>query len=272
MRELRHAAGLDQPTVARHLRCTVGKVSLAENCERPFRLRDLSEVLLSLYDVDEARWPEYLDACERSHQKAWWDHYDEDTLPRWYARYVGLEQGALSLRGLCVQLVHGLLQTPAYARTIMAEAPLAMTEEDAATRTEVRLARQAALERQRHPLHVHLVLDEAVLRRVVGGPEVMAEQLDHLATLAEWDTVTLQVMPFDRGYYFDGQGEPVILGFPWDDDPGVVYVEGRTGGDVLDAAHDVADYAQAFDHARHLALPTVESAAMIRNLAWEQQR
>lgn len=265
MVERRNAARLSQRAVADALRNTVGKVSGAETCETAFRLRDLTEVLFDLYAVPEADRPQYLAACEHSKERAWWDAYDEEVLAKWLRRYIGLEQGASELRGISMQVVPGLLQTPAYARTIMAEAPLRLSEADAAARTEVRLARQQALDH----LSMHWLLDEAVLRRVVGGSEIMADQLEHLVALADLCDVTVQVVPFSRGYYFDGTGEPVIMSFAWGDDT-VVYVEGRTGAECLEAPADVADYEQAFDHAASLALSPVESAAMIKQLAQEQ--
>lgn len=267
MRARRLAAGFDQRAVADRLRCTVTKVSYGETAERPYRLRDLTEILLPLYDVPEDEWPAYLEACERSRERGWWQDYDEDVVQDWYARFLGLEQGASTLRGFVMQVVPGLLQTPAYVRTVMAEAPLKLTPEEATGRLEVRLRRQEVLTRRPEPLDVHYVLDEAVLRRVVGGPEVMRDQLVHLAEVATRPNVTLQVLAFERGFYFDGQGEPVILGFPWPDDPGVVYVETRTGGDCLQEPHEVDDFVQSFDHVRRRALSPVESVAMIRDIA-----
>jgi transcriptional regulator with XRE-family HTH domain len=267
MRALRVACDLPQRIVADRLRCTVTKVSYVETGERPFRMRDLTEILLPLYGVPEDDWPRYLDACERSRQKSWWDAYEEDIVPDWFAYYLGLEQGASTLRGFAVQLVPGLLQTPAYARAIISDIATGVTSEDAAARTEVRLRRQEVLTREVEPLTVHYVLDESVLRRVVGGYDVMRDQLTHLATLADRPNVTLQVLPFEQGYAFDGKGEPTILGFPWPDDPGVVYVEGRLVGECLEQPHEVDDYVQAFDHLRRVALPPVESLRMIETFA-----
>lgn len=263
----RDAKQLSQREVADRLRCLVGKVSNAETGERCFRPRDLTEILLPLYDVPEDEWPRYLDACERSKGRGWWDEYDEDIVPRWYAYYLGLEQGAVTLSGFTMQVVPGLLQTRAYARTIMGGEASGLIEEDAAGRLDVRLRRQHLLEREPQPLVVHYVLDEAVLRRLVGGPDVMAEQLAHLVELAERDNVTIQVLPFTRGYYYDGQGEPVLLRFPWPDDPGVAYIEGRTSGETIESEHVIADIDRAFEHVRRVALPELESVTMIKTIA-----
>lgn len=267
MRSKRLAAGLDQRAIADRLRCTTTKVSYSETGERPFRLRDLYEVLLPLYEVPKDDWAPYLAACELSKQRAWWDAYEEEVIADWYRYYVGLEQGASTLRGFAALLIPGLLQTPAYARAVMTDPASGLTSEDAAGRTEVRLRRQDVLTRETEPLNLHYVLDEAVLRRVVGDPDVMHEQLAHLLELGERPNVTLQVLTYEQGYAFDGAGNPVILGFPWPDDPGVVLVEGRSNGQYFEAPHAVDDFVRGFEHLQRTALPPLESLAMTENLA-----
>lgn len=267
MARLRLAKGLSQREVADRLRCQVAKVSEGETAKRPFKLRDLSEILLPLYGVAEHDWPTYLDAAERSRRHGWWEDYDEDIVPRWFGYYLGLEDGAVSLSGFTMQVVPGLLQTRAYARTIMSGEASALLDEDAAERLDVRMRRQLILEREPQPLSVHFVLDEAVLHRLVGGADVMAEQLARLIELAGRPNVTIQVLPFSRGYYYDGQGEPVLLRFPWPDDPGVAYIEGRTSGDTFEDEPVISDIERAFDHVRHVALPELESVTMMKAIA-----
>jgi transcriptional regulator with XRE-family HTH domain len=267
MRARRLAAGLEQRYVADRLRCTASKVSYCESGDRSFRSRDLSEILLPLYEVPVDEWPRYLEACERSKQKGWWDDYDEDVIADWYRYYVGLEQGASKLRGFAALLIPGLLQTPAYARAVMTDTASGLTSEDAAGRTEVRLHRQDVLTREVEPLAVHYVLDEGVLRRIVGGHEAMGEQLAHLVELVRRPNITLQVLTFEQGYAFDGKGDPLILSFPWPDDAGVVLVEGRNNGQYYEAPHEVDDFARGFDHLQRTALTPVESVTLIENLA-----
>jgi hypothetical protein len=237
--------------------------------QRAFRRRDLEEILLPLFEVPAERWPEYLDACDRSRQRGWWHDYDDEVIPEWFRHYLGLEDGASTLRGFAMQVVPGLLQSRAYARVITAEAD---TPEDAADLLDIRMRRQRLLVREPDPLQVHYVLDEAVLRRRVGSAEIMRQQLDHLVELAERPNVTLQVLPFDRGYYFDGKSEPDILGFPWDDDPGVVLVQGQgDDGRCLDEPAQVQDYEVAFEKVERLALTPVESPELLRRIAQDHQ-
>jgi transcriptional regulator with XRE-family HTH domain len=271
MKAQRLACGLDQKTVSDRLRSSVAKVSYIENGERPFRTRDLTEILLPLYGVPEDEWPQYVRACELSRERGWWQLYEEEVVPSWFAEYIGLEQGASTLRGFVMQLVPGLLQTPAYATTIMGEEASALEPEEAAGRTEVRLRRQEALAREPEPLRMHYVLDESVLRRRIGSTVIMAEQLEHLTTMAAQPNVTLQVLPFEKGYYFDGKAQPVLLQFPWPDDPGVVLVESRVRGELLNDPVEVADYESAFDHLRRIALSPLDSVAMIHDLGKEQR-
>lgn len=266
MRTYRRAAGLTQEEVADALRCDVSKVSYSETAARPFREKDLQQVLFRLYAVPEDDQAALLAAHRRSRSKAWWDSYDEETVPLWYRKYLGLEQGAREVNGFLLQLVPGLLQTADYARAIMTGVASALDEEEAAGRTEVRLRRQELLVRQPDPLCVHYILDEAVLRRVVGGPDVMVDQLLQLIEFGRQDHITLQVLTFKQGYYWDGKGEPAILHFPWDEDS-VVYIESRLGGEFLEREADVRSYERAWDHLRRTALPPLESLAMIETVA-----
>jgi transcriptional regulator with XRE-family HTH domain len=258
--------GLSQREVATQLRCTVTKVSYGENAERAFRARDLTEILLPLYGVPEEEWPTYIEACNLSRRRGWWHDYDEEIVPDWYSYYLGLEQGASTIRGFTMQVVPGLVQTRRYAASIMAAEASALGPEDAAGRLDVRMRRQEILQRFPTPPSVHFVLDEAVLRRRVGGPDIMAEQLERLVELADRPNVTLQVLPFDSGYFFDGSGEPIILGFPWPDDPGLVYIEGRLSGECLESSHEVEDFVAAFNLVRHAALDPLASLEMMKEI------
>jgi hypothetical protein len=183
--------------------------------------------------------------------------------------YVGLEQGAAQLRVYDAQLISGLLQTEEYTAAIVRRGIAELTEQQIASRIEVRTARKAVLTREPDPLRLWVVLDEAVLRRVVGSRQVMRNQLTHLADAAEQAKITLQVLPFQHGAHPGMQGPFSILGFPWPSDPGVVYVEHRSGAFYLEASPDIEAHTAAFEHLCALALPPDESTTMIRNVAKE---
>jgi transcriptional regulator with XRE-family HTH domain len=266
---LRKEAGLDQKAVAKALRCTVGKVSYYETAERPVVVRDLDEVLLPLYDVPEERWPIYLQAAKDSRRKGWWERYDAATLPSWLSLVVGLEQGASQLRIYEAQLVPGLLQTREYADAVARRGTAERTEDEIARHVELRLARQAALDREPDPLRLWVVIDEAVLRRVVGSQGVMRGQLEHLAEMAQRPKVTVQVVPFARGAYPGMTGRFEIIGFPWPTDPGVAYVEHRAGALYLEEPREIEAHVVAFEHTSALAVSPSESLTMIRDAAKE---
>jgi transcriptional regulator with XRE-family HTH domain len=188
MRRMREEAGLGQKDVARKLRCTVTKVSYIETGVRSFKLIELEDVLLPLYGVPESEWPHYLDACKRSKERGWWEYYDPDIVPEWVQKYLGLEQGAKSLRSFMLQFPHGLVQTRGYAEGLMARDPAQLTDDEIKGRVEVREKRQTVLSRAERlptgetrdaPLKFHSVMDEAILRRAVRGGPALRRTLIH---------------------------------------------------------------------------------------------
>jgi transcriptional regulator with XRE-family HTH domain len=268
LRRMRAAAGLEQKQVARALRCTVTKVSYFENAQRPVVPRDLDEILLPLYGVPEDEWPPYLAAAEKARKKGWWEEYDDDVLPDWFRRYVGFEQGAASLQTYQSSVMSGLLQTSDYMAGLMAENPVEITDDLVRRRIELRLRRQEVLTRPSDPLQCWVVLDEAVLWRAIGGPQVMRAQLDHLVDVAQQPNVTLQVLPFSRGAH-PGIGTGfTILRFPWDTDPGVVYLEsGSSAGLYLEELDEIDDHRRIFERLCVMSLEPDASVAMVRELA-----
>ncbi|HEY8526679.1 MAG TPA: helix-turn-helix transcriptional regulator [Acidimicrobiales bacterium] len=274
MRRRRLAAGLSEKDTADALRSTASKVSYTESGKHSFKPRDLTEVLLPLYGVPEEEWPPLLEACRRSRTRGWWQTYDEEIVPDWLARYIGLEQGASSLRSWEALYPHGLLQTERYAEALMRHELARFSDDEVEARLEVRMHRRSVLTREGAPLEAHFILDEAILRRVVGGPEVMVDQLEHLAEAAALPNVTLQVLPFSRGPHPDFSGSFTILGFGWDDMDGsggssAVYVEGRISADFLERGPEVQDHEIVFDQLAHLALPPDESIDLVRAVATE---
>lgn len=259
---LRQRAGLEQKDVAKALRCSVGKVSYYETAERPVVVRDLDEVLLPLYGVPEDRWPVYLQAARDSRQKGWWERYDPATLPDWFSLFVGLEQGAARIRVYEAQLVPGLLQTHAYAEAVTRSGTAERTEEEIERHVELRLARQAVLDRDPDPLRLWVVLDEAVLRRMIGGPAVMAEQWEHVLSRVDSAGVSIRVVAFGAGVHAaEGVGFTV---FDFDDDDltPVVYAEQLSRNTFVDEADEVAVYTSALADAELMG----ESATASREL------
>ncbi|MGI8307681.1 helix-turn-helix domain-containing protein [Saccharopolyspora hattusasensis] len=266
---LRKAANLEQKDVAKALRCTTAKVSYIENAERSIMLRDLEEVLLPLYSVPAEKWPKYVQAARDSRKRGWWESYDSDALPDWFSLFVGLEQGASQLRVYEAQLIPGLLQTREYAHAVSQRGPVEREQEQIERHVEVRVGRQEALCRKAKPLRLWVVLDEAALRRVVGSPQVMRDQLRHLAELMRKPKVTVQMIPFEQGAHPGMVGRFQILDFPWPGDPGVAYVEHLGGAVYLEGPGEIAAHVIAFEHLCALALSPDDSVKMVESIAKE---
>jgi transcriptional regulator with XRE-family HTH domain len=189
--------------------------------------------------------------------------------PGWLNVYVGLEQSACRYRGYEPTVIPGLLQTPAYADAILRGDITPRTEADLTRLVRMRMDRQKALTRRPHPLDVSVVVDEVALRRVMGGRDVMARQLEHLADAARCPNVTLQVMPIEGRSHSVGFGAFVILGFPWASGTDLVYQENRANAVYLEAPHEVKPHVAVFEHLAEVALSPWESIDLIRTVAKE---
>lgn len=272
LRRLRESLGLSQADAARFLRCQVPKISLIESNQRHVREADLKK-LLTLYEVPEVEWDYYLTVAQRSRAKGWWEQYDERTVPQAFAYYLGLEQGAERLRVYHPALIHGLLQTREYAEAVLEHTPNGLSPEWIHRVVALRQRRQIALRRSRNPLHLSAVVDESALRRVLGGPKVMQEQLEHLVELVEqYANVTVQLMPFDRGAVSAGFS---IISFPWADDS-VVFTEhqDRDQGAVtnLESVEAVDAHSYCFERLSALALSPDESKEVLLQAAADYAR
>jgi transcriptional regulator with XRE-family HTH domain len=266
LRSLREAARLTCEEVAEHMECSASKISRVETGRVSVSPRDVRD-MLGLYGVDAQQRDSLVQLARESRQKGWWHAYSDTIQPR-FATYVGLEDAAAEIRTYEVNLIPGLLQTEDYARTVIAAGNLTGTHEDVERRVALRMARQPALTGT-DPPQLWAVLDEAVLRRTVGGRGLMRMQLDHLVGLAAMPNVAVQVIPFVAGAH-PGMGKPfVILAFPERADPDVVYLEDLTSTLYLEDVDEIDRYNMLFNHLRATALSFEESAALITSAAKE---
>ncbi|MFY1634575.1 helix-turn-helix domain-containing protein [Solwaraspora sp. WMMB335] len=259
LRALREAADLTLDQVIQKVKIGKSTLSRVENAQVSVTTRNVMK-LLRLYGAPAETAAEILQLAGEARQHSWWLDYSK-TLPDWFAEYVAFENEATQHRIYDVQLVNGLLQTADYARTIIsAEFPDAPPEkiED---RIDVRATRQRIMDRI-DPPRMWFVLDEAVLHRPIGGPQVMAAQLEHLSTMAQRPSITIQVLPFRQGAHM-GMGVPFTL-LDFSDHPTVVYQENLSGAAVLDKAYHVETHGLAFDHLRATALSPADSLAFLR--------
>ncbi len=262
LKELRERATRTADEAADFLEVKRQTITRMEAGESLCRRRDLS-ALVAWYGGTDA---------ERAEALRRWDDAKQDTtrivLPGAIApqlrSYLRSEADASVEKITSVQAVHGLLQTFDYAAAIHA-APSGFPLSDAEIEkyAGARISRQGRL-RGPNPVTIHVVMDEAVIRRVVGGREVMREQLAHLASLSAQPNVTLQVAPFDVGAYGTMSGDATILEFPDVEDAPAAYVEYVGGGKWVENADDVARLATTFERVVRAALSPTDTVALFR--------
>jgi transcriptional regulator with XRE-family HTH domain len=240
LRRLRTDMGLSREEAAEAIRASEWKIHRLENGQVGFKERDIID-LLRLYGVtDPDEVNELLALAREANTPGWWQHYG-DVLPPWFRTYVDLESAATLIRTYEGQFVPGLLQTDDYMRALVRGAHLEESSEEVGRRVRLRLARQTLLTRE-HPPRLWAVVDEAALRRPVGGREVMRGQLERLLDASKLPNVTLQVLPFAGGAHSAMVGAFSILRFADRELPDVVYLEHLTNAVYLDKRAEVERY------------------------------
>ena len=263
LRRLREAAGTTIDQVAERMECSASKVSRIETGQSGVSSREIRKILAA-YEVDGPKGEELVEMAREAKQRGWWQLYGTVLT----SAYVGLEAAATELRSFEPLVVPGLLQTEEYARAMVhAGWPGASTEE-VEQRIRVRMKRQSLLY-QDDPLRLSIVLDEAALRRPVGGIDVMRRQLDRLLQAAELPHVTLQVLPLHAGAHGGMDGAFTILLFDEPANQNLVFAANGAGGLFLEKDEEIARYAGIFDGLRNGALSPRSSAEMIATLAKE---
>ena len=244
LRRLRESKGMSRDDAGYTIRASGSKISRLELGRVGFKLRDVED-LLKLYGVEEGETRDALLAlAEQANAPGWWHKYG-DVLPEWFQVYVGLEEAAKLIRTYEVQFVPGLLQTEEYVRAI-ATHHLSVSPEEVDRRVALRMTRQHVLTRPSPP-RLWAVIDEAALRRLVGGRDVMRGQLERLIEASKLPNVTLQVLPFSVGSHSAEAGAFTILRFPDSDMPDIAYLEQLTSAIYLDKREDVDQYAMAME-------------------------
>jgi transcriptional regulator with XRE-family HTH domain len=240
LRRLRTDKGLSREQAGEAIRASEWKIHRLENGQVGFKDRDIVD-LLALYGVTDRGEVEALLAMARdANTPGWWHQYG-DLLPQWFRAFVDLEAAATLIRTYEGQFVPGLLQTEDYMRAVVGGAQLEDSPQEAERRVALRLGRQTLLERKDAP-RLWAVVDEAALRRPVGGPKVMRAQLERLIEASELPNVTLQVLPFAAGAHPAMVGAFSVLRFADQELPDVVYVEHLNNATYLDKRDEVERY------------------------------
>lgn len=264
LRTLREEAGLNREEVAENLDCSASKIATIEGGMVTVRRNDLRD-MLDLFGVTDAdRRDELFQLAKQAKERgAWWRRYGD--LPNSYLRLIELESAASSIRWFEPMVVPGLLQTEHYARAIIRATGPTHGPDEVEREVQARMTRQELLTRD-DPPEVWVILDEAALRRQVGGRAVMREQCDRLVEVGQLPHVTLQVVPYTQGGYEAIFGGFALLRFP-DPDPDIVYLEAFAGNGFLERPDEVRRCSLVFDHVNAVALSPHDSTELIAAVA-----
>jgi transcriptional regulator with XRE-family HTH domain len=263
LRRLREASGSTIDQVAERLACSASKISRIETGQSGISSREVRDILTA-YGVAGEPAEALVEMAREAKQRGWWQLYGQVLT----GAYVGLEAAAAEIRSYEALVVPGLLQTEEYARAMVLAARPDLSAELVEQRIRVRLKRQSLLS-QDDPLTLSVVLDEAVLRRPVGGPNVMRRQLDRLCAAIEQPNITLQVLPLAAGAHGGMDGAFTMLLFHEPANHDLVFAANGAGGLFLEKEDELHTYAVIFERLQASALAPPESVELIAALSEE---
>jgi transcriptional regulator with XRE-family HTH domain len=240
LRNLRESRGISAHEAAKAIRASDSKISRIELGRSAIREIDVLD-LLTFYGVDPEEREQFLALAEQANRPGWW-HRFSDILPDWFKSYIGMEEAAKSIRVYDPLFVPGLLQTPQYTAAVLAlgDIPVSEAERHVILRKE---RQRRFIEGQ---LKLWAIVDESALRRPVGSPKILRDQLSYLISLSDRQNLTLQITSQGAGGYAAPSGFS-ILRFGDKDMPDVVYVEHLTSALYLDKRVDVDRYLLAME-------------------------
>ena len=245
LRRLREHATISRDDAGYHIRASGSKISRMELVRVSFKERDVTD-LLEYYGVTDPAEREKLVQLTREANATPWYQKFQDVVPDWFHVFVGLEEAAQLIRVYEVQFVPGLLQTEEYARAIIMQGAPGVDPDEVERRVALRMGRQKLLTRENPPRY-WVIMDEAALRRPMGGRDVHFAQIERLIDLVGEPNITLQVMPFRYGGHAADGGAFTIMRFPETDLPDVVYMEYLTGAHYIDKPEEVERYAAVME-------------------------
>jgi transcriptional regulator with XRE-family HTH domain len=267
LRRLRESKNISREDAGWEIRASGSKISRMELGRVSFKERDVSD-LLSLYGVaDKKERDALLNLAQQANNPGWWHHFS-DILPGWFQSYLGLEAAATLIRTYEIQFVPGLLQTADYARAVILLGHAGADADEIERRIDLRRQRQQILNRP-DPPQLWVVIDEAVLRRPIGGADVMKAQIEYLIEASKLPNIRMQIIPFHAGGHAAAGGPFAILRFPEPELPDVVYVEQLTSAIYLDKREDVDHYAIAMERVCIDAEPPNHTPEILEKLRHE---
>ena len=268
LRALRGESGLSVTDVAKKLGWQASRISRIENRQSGMTAPDLRK-LLNVYGAQDPQHRAYLtELARRVNERGWWQKY-AGLIGGEYADLIGLETEARTIRTYEQELVPGLLQRPEYAWAVIRASRPTDTSEEIDRRVEVRMERQEVLVRaDPPPPRVNVVLSEGVVRRPVGGPDVMRQQLEYLMQPRDRANITIQVLPFDSGVHPSMVGPFTAMTFPDPEDLGVVNVENATGALFLEEPAELRVYEELWNTLQANALSADDSQTFLKSTSF----
>lgn len=264
LRQLREKKGVSRSAAGWEIRGSESKISRMELGKVGFKERDVKD-LLTLYGVtDEDQRAALLSLAREANTPGWWHRFN-DILPNWFEPYLGLESAANRIRTYEVQFVPGLLQTADYARAVIQLGHGSAPADEIDRRVAIRLERQRILARN-DPPRLWAVVDEGALRRPIGGPHVMRDQMLALIEHTKRSDIRLQVLPFEAGGHAAAGGPFTLLRFPEQDLPDIVYLEQLTSALYLDKREHVEPYLAAMEQVCVDARPLAETPDILHSM------
>jgi len=255
LRRLREAKQITPEEAGYVIRASHSKISRLETGRVSFKDRDITD-LLTLYGVtSEAEREVFRELAARANSPGWWHDYS-DMLASWFEEYLGLEEAAVQIGTYEAQLVPGLLQTEDYASAVIMLQY--SNPKEISRRVSLRIARQAVLSGP-DPTSLWAVIDEAALRRPLGGPRAMRDQLRHLIDISQRPNITIQIMPFTNGGHAAAGGSFSVMHFAEAELPDLVYLEQLTSAQYLIKPDIVDTYLEVLDRLRREAATPAES-------------
>ena len=267
LRGLREARRLTRAEAGQAIRASHSKISRLELGRTGFKSRDIAD-LLTLYGVvDEAERAPLIALAHQANDPSWWHPY-ADIVPNWFEPYLGLEQSAGAIRGYEAQVVPGLLQTEAYAAAVIGLGNEHASMDEIELRIGLRIQRQQILTRP-EPVALWVVIDEAALRRPIGGAATMRDQLAHLIRMAELPHISIQVLPFSAGGHLAVGGPITILRLPQGELSDVVYLEHLTNAHYPDKPAEIEHYRHILNGLSVQATRPATTPALLRRILEE---
>lgn len=274
LRDLRNSQRLTVRAAAERLEWSEAKIWRIETGQVSLRSLDV-ETMCRIYGATGELTEALMGLAKETKARGWWHAYG-DVIPEGFDVYIGLEESAKSIAWYESELVPGLLQTEGYARTVIGAGHEEVGEVD--RRVQLRIARQSLLTRVTAAPELSIVLNEAILRRPVGGVSVMSDQIRHLLDASELPNVMLRIMPFSAGLHLGIMSGPFeILRFPLNGDgrasePPTVYVDGYTGDLYLDKTKEIKRYEEAFHEIWSASLNETASQDLIKQASKELEK